>query len=147
MLGQPRFLLLQGAARRLSSPIPPEADGTSAVAWRLVSANNRELGRSAVYHWGADACVRAVSDLVRSLDEVQTRLSRNPVTGLWAWVLTQDGEPVAMSGRGYRRESEVRDCLDNFRITAPIAQVNPVAQHAVRGISALDAPGPGWMLR
>ena len=68
-MGQPRFLLLHGAARRLSGPIPPEADGTSAVAWRLVSANNRELGRSAVYHWGADACVRAIQDLVRTLDE------------------------------------------------------------------------------
>ena len=146
-MGQPRFLLLHGAARRLSGPIPPEADGTSAVAWRLVSANNRELGRSAVYHWGADACVRAIHDLVRSLDDVQTRLSRSPATGLWGWVLTRDGEPVAMSGRGYRREREARDCLDNFRSAAPIAQVKTAAQRVVWGIGAVDAPGPGWLLR
>ena len=52
-----------------------------------------------------------------------------------------------MSGRGYRREREVRDCLDNFRSAAPIAQVNPAAQRVVWGIGAVDAPGPGWLLR
>jgi hypothetical protein len=31
-LGQPRFLVLEGDARRLSGPIPPEADGNGAAA-------------------------------------------------------------------------------------------------------------------
>jgi hypothetical protein len=141
-LGQPRFLILEGDARRLSGPIPPEADGNGAAAWQLVSGNNRELGRSAVYHWGPDACLRAIGALVDSLAQARTRLSRSPATGLWTWVLTLDGEPVATSGRGYRRESEARYNLEHFQRAVPEAVVRPTARRVVWAIGAVSTPGP-----
>jgi hypothetical protein len=141
-LGEPRFLILEGDARRLSGPIPPEADGTGAAAWQLVSGNNRELGRSASYQWGPDACVGAIDELVRSLPRAQTRLSRNPSTGLWAWVLTLDGEPVATSARGYRRETEARDSLDHFQRAVPVAAIRSRTRRVVWAIGAVSSPGP-----
>ena len=141
-MGEPRFLILEGDARRLSGPIPPEADGNGAAAWQLVSGNNRELGRSAAYHWGPDACLGAIGELVRSLPQARTRLSRSPATGLWTWVLTLDGEPAAMSGRGYRRETEARYSLDHFQRAVPIAVIRSQTRRVVWAIGAVSSPGP-----
>ena len=141
-MGQPRFLILEGDARRLSGPIPPEADGNGAAAWQLVSGNNRELGRSAVYHWGPDACLRAIAELVGSLARTRTRLSRSPATGLWTWVLTLDGEPVATSARGYRREADARYGLEHFQRAVPAAEIRTQSRRVVWAIGAVSSPGP-----
>lgn len=140
-MGQPRFLILEGDARRLSGPIPPEADGNGAAAWQLVSGNNRELGRSAVYHWGPDACLQAIAELVGSLAQTRTRLSRSPATGLWTWVLTLDGEPVATSGRGYRREADARHGLEHFQRAVPVAEIRTQSRRVVWAIGAVSSPG------
>jgi hypothetical protein len=109
------------------------------VAWRLVSGNNRELGRSAVYLWGSDACLEAIDSLTRALHRAQPRLSLSPDSGLWGWVLSLDGEPVAMSGRGYYREREARYSLDQFLVAAPAADVSPGVRPVVWGADAVGS--------
>ena len=102
-MAQPRFQLVPGA--RLAS-----SDGTAGIGWRLLGANNRELGRSALASPDAESALSGDAHIVH-----------DPRTGHWAWHLDDDGEVVATSGRGFRHERECRYNLEQFREAAPTA--------------------------
>jgi hypothetical protein len=92
------------------------------TAWRLVGANNRELGRSARTYPNVTACKEAVADLLLHLDVARSHLAINTDTGLWIWRLDIGDQWIAVAGRSYQRR---RECLYNvtrFIAAAPTAE-------------------------
>lgn len=93
------------------------------TAWRLVGANNRELGRSAQTFSNVGACRGAVAHLLQCLDDAQSHLAINNDTGLWTWRLNIGDQWIAVAGRSYQRR---RECLYNvtrFLAAAPTAEL------------------------
>jgi hypothetical protein len=109
---QPRFQLIPGA--RLAG-----ATGTGGVGWRLLGANNRELGRSAGSYPDADAAHDSIVRVRELAMGGEAHIVHDRASGLWAWHLDDSGALVALSGRGFRHERECRYNLDQFRGAAP----------------------------
>jgi len=114
-LSTPRFQLVPGG--RLVHE--PTAGG---VGWRLLGANNRELGRAAVSYPDAEAALSAVDEVRGIAGQAAAHILHDPATGTWAWHLLGGAATViATSGRGFRHERECRYNLDQFRQLAPEA--------------------------
>ena len=111
---QPRFQLIPGA--RLAG-----ATGTGGVGWRLLGANNRELGRSAGSYPDAEDAHESISRVRDLAESGEAHIVHDRSTSLWAWHLDDSGVLVANSGRGFRHERECRYNLDQFRAAAPNA--------------------------
>ncbi len=120
-MAHPRFQLVPGV--RMTS-----ADGSSGVGWRLLGANNRELGRSASAYVDAETALDQVARVRALAVEGEGHIVHDPRSGHWAWHLDDHGAPVATSGRGFRYERECRYNLEQFRDAAPTA---PAADTAV----------------
>lgn len=103
----------QGASRRV---------GAGLVGWRLIGANNRELGRAANPNWSVDEARQAVREVQLAFDRSLTRLSWSTVEG-WSWQISLDGDVVAVSDRGYRRQRECAYSVELFRERLPTAEV------------------------
>jgi hypothetical protein len=117
-MSQPRFQLVPGS--RLGV-------GTG-VGWRLLGANNRELGRSAGFFADAEDAVAAIDEIRTLAASAEAHIVHDSASGLWAWQVADNGLAVAVSGRGFRHERECRYNLEQFRSTAPVA---PASQGAV----------------
>lgn len=113
-MAQPRFQLVPGA-RIVSS------QGASGIGWRLLGANNRELGRSPGVFADAEEALEDVTRARRFAAEGAGHIVHDPGTGHWAWHLDGAGVVVAISGRGFRYERECRYNLEQFRDAAPTA--------------------------
>jgi hypothetical protein len=98
------------------------ADWKSDVRWRLLSANNRELGRSYLAHPNAEACVLAIKEMVVVLDELTAQVRRK-AGNLWQWMLVFDDAPVAVSGHAYDRQIRSQEAAGRFRSHARSARV------------------------
>jgi hypothetical protein len=109
----PRFQLIPGA--RLTG------SGSGGVGWRLLGANNRELGRSALAYAEAESALAAIGRLRSTASDDVSHVLHDQRTGLWVWQLIDDGALVATSGRGFRHERECRYNLEQFRSAAPTA--------------------------
>jgi len=149
----PRFLLFSGTSasdhstRSRSLPLEtshPSARGESGgwTAWRLLSRNNRELGRSPDVHATVAECVAAVERLRTVVDEAARLLSVDDRDGRWCWRLVVDGVTVAVSARSYHRQRECVYSLDQFVVAVAVAQPPLVVrevQGRARGGEAPDA--------
>lgn len=113
-MAQPRFQLIPGG--RLAHASVSAGGG---VGWRLLGANNRELGRSAVSYADAEDALAALGRVRRLAHLGDAHVVHDQVTGLWAWHLDDDGVLVATSGRGFRHERECRYNLEQFQAAAP----------------------------
>jgi hypothetical protein len=98
------------------------------VRWRLLSANNRQLGRGPVPYADELAAWAAAGRLVLGLHRAETALLRVRVPGPWTWRLLLDDEVLAVSGRDYERAPAAAQALQLFVRALP---------DAVRG-----SPGP-----
>ena len=118
----PRFLLVAGRKTGDSST-PRWPGGLGAlvgetgpegtwISWRLASANNRELGRSARVFANVDACRESIVSLRAGAAQASSMVAMDYITGLWRWQLAIDSMTVAVSARAYQRE---RECVDNLR--------------------------------
>jgi len=89
----------------LADPVP---SGGEWYGWRLMGANNRELGRSAAsfvsYQWTR----RAIGQLQRGAARLVQHSTTDPATGRWGWRVDLDGVAVAVSGRWYERDHDGR---------------------------------------
>ena len=112
--------------------------GAGLVGWRVLGANNRELGRSAAPFWRADEAYQAVYEAQASLARTVTRLWADDL-GQWFWNITLDDDQVAVSSRGYRRQRECIYSIEQFREHFPTAAV--VALQSVR-LPAKDCGSP-----
>lgn len=114
-MSAPRFQLVPGG-RLVHEP------GRGGVGWRLLGANNRELGRAALAYPDAESALAAVQDVRLLAVESGAHIVHDPTTGFWAWhLLGAEDVVVATSGRGFRHERECRYNLEQFRDIAPSA--------------------------
>jgi|GEM_PF-3534930 len=103
--------------------------------WRLIGANNRELGRSALGFGSYHGARSAVVALQRSLGSFVQHLTTDPATGRRGWHVEVDGACVAVSGRWYERDHDARLGAAKFVALALRAAVvdGVVAVHERRG--------------
>lgn len=131
-MGHPRFIFSTtwgpGFLPVEAGDFPPDlSQAPTVVRWRLLSANNRQLGRSAAVFddvAAARAAALALQDSLGAVDQVVTRLATPP---RWVWSLVRAGTVVAVSGRSYETERAVVRTLSLFlssAAAAPVAVVN-----------------------
>ena len=85
----------------------------SAVRWRLLGGNNRELGRGTGEYSNADVARRAIRRLQQSAGDLEHNLQRGGASS-WSWVLSLDGVAIATSGHRYDRLIRCRQGLAHF---------------------------------
>ena len=119
----PRFLLFTGGVRPGARGRETPDDEPAWTSWRLLSRNNRELGRSPGGYLSAQSCVAAVERLRSVICDAARILSVDDRDGRWCWRLVVDGIPVAVSSRSYHRQRECVYSLDHF--TAAVTQAEP----------------------
>jgi len=129
-VAQPRFQLLPGNPRQApprvvglnrsaSTSEPARRDGQ--VTWRLLGANNRELGRSARSYPDQSGGWQAIERLRAGVARAEPRLSILTPRGNWGWQLLLDGEEVAVSARLFSRLRECRYSVEQFLEKVPDA--------------------------
>lgn len=133
----PRFLFVcsNGGARAGSVTVQnaPSAPKFEHVAWRLLGANNRELGRSPIWYPDIDSCREAVRALKREIGGVTPAIMSVPQPGgAWSWRLAVSGTPVAVAGRPYHRQRECAYNLSHFVAAVPDALIADEPCNAVR---------------
>ena len=106
--------------------------GAGLVGWRVLGANNRELGRSVGPFWRTDEAYQAVHEAQTVLDRTATRFWADDL-GEWCWNISLDDEQLAVSSRGYRRQRECVYSIEQFREHFPTARV--VLSHVLRPAS------------
>jgi len=72
------------------------------VAWRLLSNNNRDVGRSPDVFATKPECMAAIA-LLRVHAAEATRIVYRADRGMWSWRLRYDVTDLAMSARLYQR--------------------------------------------
>lgn len=143
MAAQARIVLfswvLTPAATRPDSPLPgpsrwttrpPQARygpgsrrwGAGAIGWRVIGANNRELGRGALPAGSVDEACQAVRAAQLTFDRQMSRVLLD-AGAFWSWHMSLDGHPVTVSSRGYHRQRECDYSLEQFRAQFPTAEV------------------------
>lgn len=89
--------------------------------WRLVGANNRELGRMALGMGELVSCCEGMELLRGGLERAVTRVKPAVSADAWGWALEIDGVTVAISGRSYMRQRECQYSLTQFLAAVPEA--------------------------
>ena len=118
-MARPRFLF-----EYKNLKINDRSSGAEQVGWRLLGANNRELGRGAGLFPDLESCQAAVRDLVARLASASPGItSDSGNTGAWSWRLDLGGRAVAVSCRTYLRHRECTYSLAHFIGAAPEAIV------------------------
>ena len=140
------MFVVSGRAGTWSAPgLEPEQPESTVTldawcAWRLMGANNREIGRSARTFSTFHECYQAAREIQQSLDGVVTTVRHDDTHNLWAWRAKLDGVNIASSGRLYQR---FRECQANV---AQFIELMPVAITAydvapARGSASMRANG------
>ena len=92
--------------------------------WRLVGANNRELGRMPVPVPPGRTCCETVARLLDGLSRATPKVKLAGPATSWTWALEIDSAPAAVSGRAYLRQRECQYSLDHFLKAAVDAVFN-----------------------
>ncbi|WP_152628396.1 hypothetical protein [Streptacidiphilus neutrinimicus] len=133
-----RFLIATGTDRESGAASPW-------FGWRLLSANNRELGRGATFFPRREDCEAAVLHLRANLDRAVPVVHVVRPDSLWRWRLEIDGTEAARSGRAYHRLRECRYSLAHFHTGVGLADAAPHAlpeqRSSVRRTGGGRAPG------
>lgn len=145
-MADPRFLI----SARIVDPRPARRGDLdwavpvpNPTVWRLVGANNRELGRSAQPYVDARACRAGVTLLQRQLPQL-TPAVWSDGRGRWLWRLDVDKRPVAIAARSYLRQREAHYNLELFLASIPVARspdALPRPAAAASRPGATGAPG------
>ena len=112
-MAQPRFQLVPGY-RLLGG-------SEGGVGWRLLGANNRELGRSSRSFVDAECALDAIGEVRHWVANGVPHIVHDSTTATWSWHLDGIDGSVANAGRGFRHERECRYNLEQFRVAAPTA--------------------------
>ena len=92
------------------------------VRWRLLSRNNREIGRGAELFDDAEACRIAVKELQTVVDELEPSVRRDG-SHSWIWQLSLADQLVAASAHGFDRLIRCNRGLDQFRAEIRVATI------------------------
>jgi hypothetical protein len=77
-------------------------ESAAGATWRLLSNNNRDLGRAVSIFEDVDGCLVAVGHLRRNAARA-TPVSMRAGRADWTWRVQVDQIPVAVSSRRYQR--------------------------------------------
>jgi hypothetical protein len=121
-MGRARFLIVVGSTRHPRTASWPGADGLVGhvapdggwAAWRLLGANNRELGRSPEVFADPAACLADLRAVCPTWTLASPVLAIDTRTNLWRWRLQRDDRSVAVSARAYLRQRECQYSLAHF---------------------------------
>jgi len=131
------------------------AEPATPVRWRLLSGNNRDLGRGLIDFASAAECRDGITLLQKALTEFEdSDVSWRRVGHQWTWVLMVDGEPTVAAGGSYDRRIRCEQSLNQFLMLAPVASVGEVVMFSasrrwpanrthgapVRAVSPVDRP-------
>ncbi|MGX7677995.1 hypothetical protein ACSMXN_03765 [Jatrophihabitans sp. DSM 45814] len=108
--GAPRFVFLTDQVEARANRGPVVTDGR--VAWRLLAANNRAMGRSAITFGSVEDCYSAALELHLGRASATYSAVFNSEQSRWGWTLMLDGAWVATSAHQYHRRIE---CLRGLR--------------------------------
>jgi hypothetical protein len=101
---------------------------TELVQWRLISANNWEIGRCGEPLGSLEECVAAVLNLQETIDSLADEILSDGRGG-WRWrlLLHDDDNPVvvAVASHSFQRRIECKSTLAQFRKAASDAAVVP----------------------
>ena len=113
------------------------------VRWRLLSANNRDLGRGVVAYPDASACQVAIKELVVELDALQMQVRRRGVNQ-WQWALLDGADVVVLGAHGYDRQVRCDQAVRHFVEHAALGHIadNLVLAGARRWMSASASQRP-----
>jgi hypothetical protein len=114
------------------------AQAQSAVRWRLLSGNNRDLGRSVESYPDAASCLVAIKELVVMLDVLQPQVRRRG-PNQWQWALLIDTRAVVSGAHAYDRQVRCDQAVRQFleprtRAGAALAPARPRAQRVTRDL-------------
>jgi hypothetical protein len=98
------------------------ADDRSDIRWRLLSANNRELGRGCEAYGTAENCLLAIKHLIGQLDELVPSIRRRE-GNLWQWSLVIASVPIVIGGHPYDRQVRSQEAASRFLRDARDARV------------------------
>jgi hypothetical protein len=111
-MSQVRFQILYRVTSLTGAP--DETDHVDWYGWRLMGANNRELGRSPFGYASYQLARRAIRQLKQATTRLVQHSATDPLTGRWGWRVDLDGAAVAVSGRWYERDHDGRAGASKF---------------------------------
>lgn len=109
------------------------------VRWRLLAANHRDSGQSAVGYPNADACREALARLLGALGELQAHQVRAPGQR-WQWQLALGDEVLAQASRSFDGRHQCETACLRFVRMAPAAAIGTTIRVVfARGPAAVAA--------
>jgi hypothetical protein len=102
-------------------------------AWRLCSANHRELGRGVTVHASLESVLGSLTYLRSNADRGVIGYLIAPSGGLWSWRMTIDAVSTATSSRAYYRQREAAYASAAFLAAVTVAVIPTVAGKRHRG--------------
>jgi hypothetical protein len=126
-------------------PVADE-DGTARYGWRLIGANNRELGRGLATFSGLREARLAAGAVRQRSAELREQMDNDPDNGSWGWRASLDGAVAAMSGRRYQR---MRECSYNFQqfvvgLATAVENLSPTSPQRIRVRRYVSTPISGY---
>jgi hypothetical protein len=142
----PRFIFLTDRSQRSvqrDAGSAPDLRLGGRVAWRMLAANNRPMGRSAMAFEGLDECFEAAMTLHRNVDCTTFAAVFRPESSRWGWSLLLDGERVAVSAHHYHRRIECLRGLRQFMgsLATAVPQIGEVRHIGPRSLGVYDQDG------
>jgi hypothetical protein len=89
------------------------SDVRGLIKWRLLSGNNRELGRSVRGYLDAETGQLGVKEFVENIELLSASVRRRD-DGRWGWALLREDEPWAVCGHPYDRQVRCDQALMIF---------------------------------
>jgi hypothetical protein len=93
------------------------------ITWRLLSGNNRDLGRAAAPFADAASARAAVHELRRALATSVSSVASPDGRGRWTWRVSVNGQDLAVSSRQYQRRVQAEAACASFVALAVAAPV------------------------
>lgn len=140
-MGTPRVLFIEGdgdvprgvvPAQRLDPDQGTVGPRAPWVMWRLLSGNNRELGRSSEAFSDLDAAVSSIVRVRSGLHRLEPQLVHEFGPSAWSWLLLLDDVALARSARSYQRLRECHYSVAGFTEALPLAAVLTDPSRVVR---------------
>jgi hypothetical protein len=90
------------------------------VRWRLLSGNNRDMGRGALDYPDLESCVLGLKEIVHRIDALEKKIMPAG-DNRWQWQMLLDDEVVAVSGHAFDRRVRCEMSSTRFMQLAPLA--------------------------
>jgi hypothetical protein len=84
------------------------------IRWRLLSGNNRDIGRGVKDFADAETCRVGIKELQTNLHELRSRLVRAQDSA-WSWQLLDGDVAVVLASAHFDRQIRCEQALDGFR--------------------------------